>query len=128
PTDAQAVRAARQLQGELWVFNGQHNRLPQPLRIRCGVSAGEVAIEEGIPLGRLQSPGIDRAAALQKEAPPGGILGSAEVAAAALVELSNLAPLPGPVTGERAFSWRSGRQAETSRAWKPNSGSGSGAR
>jgi class 3 adenylate cyclase len=111
PTDASAVRAARQLQEELAGFNQTHNRLPLPFRIRCGVSAGEVAMEEGTPLGHLQSPVIDRAAALQKRAEPGDIVVSAEAAGAALVELGNLAPLPGPMAGEPAFSWRAGQQS-----------------
>jgi class 3 adenylate cyclase len=106
PADAGAVRAARQLQEELPRFNQEQNRLPLPFRIRCGVSAGEVAIEEGTPLGHLQSPVIDRAAVLQKRAEPGEIVVSAEVAGAALVELGALAPVPEPAAGEPAFSWR----------------------
>jgi hypothetical protein len=73
------------------------------------VSAGEVALEEGMPLGHLQSPVIDRAAVLQKHAEPGDILVGGEVTAAALVELGGLAPLPEPVAGETAFSWRGSR-------------------
>jgi class 3 adenylate cyclase len=106
PSDATALRAARQLQEKLPRFNAEHNRLPLSFQIRCGVSAGEVAIEEGVPLGHLQSAIIDRAAALQKRAEPGGILLSGEVAAAALIELGPLEPLGAPVAGEPAFEWK----------------------
>lgn len=107
-TDAGALRAARQLQEGLPRFNAEQNRLPMPFRIRCGVSAGEVAIEEGIPLGHLQSPVIDRAAALQKRAEPGDIAVSGELAATARVELGQLVPLSEPVGDTPAFSWRAG--------------------
>jgi class 3 adenylate cyclase len=109
PADAGAVRAARQLQEEVPRFNREHNRLPAPFRVRCGISAGEVAIETGVALGHLQSTVIDRAAALQKRADPGSILVSSEVAGAALVELGALTPLPEPIAGEPAFSWRVGQ-------------------
>jgi class 3 adenylate cyclase len=111
-TDAGAVRTARHLQEELTGFNQTHNRLPLPFRIRCGISAGEVAMEEGTPLGHLQSSVIDRAAALQKRAAPGDIVVSSEVAGAALVELGNLAPLAEPIGGEPAFSWQAARRPD----------------
>ncbi len=106
PEDVRALRAGRDLQEGLGRFNAQENRLPQPFQLRCGISAGPVAIEEGTPLGRLHSPVIDRAAALQKSAPPGDILVGSEMAAAALMELGSAARLPEPVAGEPAFSWR----------------------
>jgi class 3 adenylate cyclase len=112
PSDAGAVRAARELQEELPRFNREQNRLSGPFRIRCGVSAGEVPIEEGIPIGHLHSPVIDRAAALQKRAEPGDILVSSEVTAAALLELGGLTPLPEPVAGEPAFAWRADQPDE----------------
>jgi class 3 adenylate cyclase len=104
-SDAEALRAARRLQQELARFNEEHNRLPQPFRIRCGVSAGEIAFEAGSPISGLRSAIIDRAAALQKRAAPGGILVSGEVAAAALMELGPLTPLAEPIAGEPAFEW-----------------------
>jgi class 3 adenylate cyclase len=109
-TDLGAVRAARHLQEGLAQFNAAHNRLPTPFRIRCGVSAGEVAIEAGTPLGHLQSSVIDRAAVLQKQAAPGEILIGEELADAALAELGSLSRLPEPVAGSPAFCWRSGSQ------------------
>jgi class 3 adenylate cyclase len=114
PTDAGALKAARQLQEELPRFNQAQSHLPQPFHIRCGVSAGEVAIEEGMPLGHLHSPVIDRAAALQKRAAPGDIVVSGEVTATALVELGGLAPLSDPIAGEPAFSWQAGLPANPS--------------
>jgi class 3 adenylate cyclase len=105
PEDAAALRAALQLQQGLAQFNATQNHLPLPFRIRCGVSAGEVAIEEGVPLGHLQSPVIDLAAVLQKRAQPGEIIVSEEVAAL-LPEAGNLTRLAEPVDGETAFSWQ----------------------
>jgi len=106
--DAGAVRAARRLQEDLPRFNAGQNRLALPFRLRCGISAGEVAIEEGMPLGHLHSAVIDRAASLQKRAEPGDILVSGELAAAGLTELGGLAPLPEPAGGQPVFSWRAG--------------------
>jgi class 3 adenylate cyclase len=106
PTDLGAVRAARELQEGLSRFNAEQNRLPTPFRVRCGASAGEVAIEPGVPLGHLYSAVIDRAAALQKRAAPGDILVSGEMAGAASIELHGLTPLPELVAGGPALSWR----------------------
>jgi class 3 adenylate cyclase len=111
PTDSGALRAARQLQEGLPRFNAEQTRLPLPFRLRCGVSAGEVAMEEGTPLGHIQSPVIDRAAALQKRAEPGAVDVSGELAATALVELGQLVPLRETVADEPAFSWRPGQTA-----------------
>lgn len=108
--EASALRAARAFQEELARFNAERNRLPLPFRLRCGVSAGEVAVDENTPIGDLQSPVIDRAAALQKRAEPGDILVAGPLAASALVELGPMAPLPDPVAGEIAFSWRAGKR------------------
>jgi class 3 adenylate cyclase len=121
PTNAGAVRAARRLQEGVEVFNGTRNRLLTPFRIRCGASAGTIAIEEGMPLGHLQSPVIDRAAALQKQAAPGDILVGEELADVALAELGSLSRLSEPVAGSPAFSWRSGGQhGVLPEAGKPN--------
>ncbi|HTE20128.1 MAG TPA: adenylate/guanylate cyclase domain-containing protein, partial [Armatimonadota bacterium] len=108
-TDSGALRAARRLQEGLARFNAEQNRLQHPFRIRCGVNAGPVALEAGMPLGYLHSPVIDRAAALQKRAEPGDILVSEEVAPAALMELGSLARLPEAVAGGTVFSWRAGQ-------------------
>jgi class 3 adenylate cyclase len=120
-TDAGAVRAARRLQEGLAQFNTAHNRLPTPFRIRCGVSAGEVAIEAGMPLGHLQSSVIDRAAALQKQAAPGEILIGDELADVARAELGSLSRLPEPVAGFPALCWRSdSRHPALPEAGKPD--------
>ncbi|MGV3721411.1 MAG: hypothetical protein ACO1SX_10930, partial [Actinomycetota bacterium] len=103
--DAAALRAARALQEGAATFNARHNRLSRPFRIRCGVAAGEVAVDPQVSIGQMQSPVIDRAAHLQKGAAPGDILVSGELAAAGLVELGQLAPAAGPANGEPVFSW-----------------------
>jgi class 3 adenylate cyclase len=109
--DAAALRAARRLQSEIPAFNSGINRLSQPFSLRVGVSAGEVALEPGMPLGHLNSAVVDRAAALQKRGLPGDVVVSAELAATALVELGGLAPLPEEVHGQPAFSWLAARRA-----------------
>ena len=108
--DAAALRAARALQAGLPQFNVERNRLSQPFRLRCGVSAGDVALDRNTPFSRQHSPVIDRAANLQKSAQPGDIVVSSELAAAGLVELGGLAPLPNPVQNEPAFSWRAAQR------------------
>jgi class 3 adenylate cyclase len=123
PGEAPAVRAARQLQEGLAHFNAGRNRLPSPFQIRCGVSAGRVPVEEGVPLGHVHSAVIDRAAALQKRAGPGDIVVSGEVAPAALSELGALAALPEPVADAPAFSWRGERPAPLPPPGQPGHGS-----
>jgi class 3 adenylate cyclase len=109
-SDAAALRAARALQAGLPQFNVERNRMSQPFRLRCGLSAGDVALDRATPFSRQHSPVIDRAANLQKAADPGDIVVSSELAAAGLVELGGLAPLPEPVQNEPAFSWRAARR------------------
>lgn len=103
--DAAALRAARALQYGLSRFNTERNRLSRSFQIRCGVSAGDVALDPGVPLGRLHSAVIDRAAQLQKTAAPGDIVVSSELAAAGLIELGALVPTH-TACPEPAFSWR----------------------
>ncbi|MFN3653258.1 MAG: adenylate/guanylate cyclase domain-containing protein [Armatimonadota bacterium] len=105
PEDAAAVRCARRLQEGLARFNAERSRLRVPFRLRCGVSAGEVAAADGVALGSLHSSVIDRAARLQKQAEPGSILVSGSVQSAALAELGT--PVLSPLTadGEPVFTW-----------------------
>ncbi|MFN3650538.1 MAG: adenylate/guanylate cyclase domain-containing protein [Armatimonadota bacterium] len=105
PDEARALRAARQLQDGLDRFNTESNRLPRPFRLRCGVSAGEVPLEPGRPLGHLQSAVIDRAAVLQKSARPGEVVVGGEAVAAALLELGAVTPAPGATPESPAFVW-----------------------
>jgi class 3 adenylate cyclase len=93
--DEAAVMAARHLQQDIARFNAVHNRLPLPFQIRCGVSAGMVPLEEGKPLRDLQSPALYRAAKLQKQAQPGGIVVGEEISEAALHQME---PQAGPRT------------------------------
>lgn len=102
--DAAALRTARALQTGLPYFNRERNRLSRPFQIRCGASAGDVALDPGVPLGRLHSAVIDRAAQLQKSAAPGDIVVSSELAAAGLIELGALVPTHA-AGAEPAFSW-----------------------
>jgi class 3 adenylate cyclase len=104
--DTTALRSARRLQEELAHFNAERNRLPTPFRIRCGVSAGDVAMADGMPLGHVQSPVIDRAAHLQKQGEPNTIMVSSELAGAAMTALGQLTPLPAALDGESAFMWQ----------------------
>lgn len=104
PDDAGALRAARRLLEGLPAFNRQSNVLPVPFAIRCGVSAGEVALEPDVPIGHLQSPVLDRAAKLQKAAEPGQLVLAAELAGAALVELGTPEALS--AAEGTAFGWK----------------------
>ncbi|MBW3622591.1 MAG: adenylate/guanylate cyclase domain-containing protein [Armatimonadetes bacterium] len=105
--DRNAIRAARTLQQDLSRFNAEGNRLPHPFRIRCGVSAGEVPLEHLSTLQTIQSPAIYRAAILQKQAEPGGIVFGEEVSAAARNELDSLTPLSEDRDTGTAYTWRS---------------------
>lgn len=103
PSPRQALEAARRLQAGVAAFNRDRNLLADPFRIRWGISAGAVALDPDRPLGHLQSPVLDRAAALQKRAAPGGIVVSEEVAALT-GELGPVAPLP-DAGGDPAYTW-----------------------
>lgn len=108
-SDSAAVRAALRLQNELAAFNAQHNRLPRPFHIRCGINAGEVALMPGQPIGYLQSAVIDRAAALQKSALPDDIVVSGDLSAEGLATLGRYGRhADSPEGGVRGFSWRAG--------------------
>jgi class 3 adenylate cyclase len=106
PDDALAVRSACRLQSEIDAFNAERNRLPTLFRIRCGISAGEVAIAPGTPIGFLDSAVIDRAAALQKSASPDGIVIDEGVSGTARAELRTLERLTALEDG--VTHWRSG--------------------
>ena len=96
--DLSAVRAGRWLQEGIKQFNDSQNRLPLSFRVRCGISAGELAIDAQASLGNVYSPIIDRAAALQKAAEPGELLIGAELQDAATIEfgaLSTRTDVPG---------------------------------
>ena len=109
PNDTTAVRASLRLQDELAAFNAQHNRLPRPFQVRCGINAGEVALMPGAPIGHLQSTVLDRAAALQKSAQPGDIVISGDLSAEGLAALGRYGRHPdSPEGGVRGFSWRAG--------------------
>lgn len=107
--DAAAVRTARRIQEGIADFNAERNRLSTSFQVRCGLSAGEVALEPGGSLGRINSVVLDRAALLQKRATPGDIVVSGELAQAALLELGPVAPLPDARPGEAVFSWQAAR-------------------
>ncbi|MGV3721410.1 MAG: hypothetical protein ACO1SX_10925 [Actinomycetota bacterium] len=103
--DVAALRAARALQEGIEHFNRGRNRLSQPFRLRCGVTAGEVAVDPQLGIGQMHSPIIDRAAQLRQSAEPGDIIVSGELAAAGIAELGGLVPGPASVSGGPSFSW-----------------------
>jgi class 3 adenylate cyclase len=111
PADASAVSVARQLQEGMSRFNAERNRLSAPFRLRCGITAGLVAGDAERPEDALQSALIERAVELQRQAEPGDILVSAELVAAALLELGALAPLAREAGAAPVFSWRAGLRA-----------------
>lgn len=110
PSETSAIRAARRMQEGISGFNVALNRLPLPFQLRCGISAGESYVNTNLPSAAMHSPAIDRAVFLQQRAEPGDIVLSGETAATGLIELGGLAPLPEPLFGPNAFSWRAARQ------------------
>jgi class 3 adenylate cyclase len=104
--DVEAVKAALELQGSIHQFNATRNLLPTPFQIRCGISAGNVPVEEGMLIGQIHSHVLDRAANLQKKAKPGGIVIGGEVSGAALMLLGTFSPLPDYPNSQVAFEWR----------------------
>jgi hypothetical protein len=106
PADECALRTARRLIEGLTRFVTEQGWPATALRIRCGVGAGEVALEREAPRDPLRNGVRDRATAFQQRAEPDEIVFGEEVAAAAIKELDRLEALPEPVAGERAFSWR----------------------
>ncbi len=110
PADSGAVSVARQLQEGMGRFNTERNSLASPFRIRCGITAGGVAEESEPHLDALHSAYIERAVEVQRQADPGDILVSSELAAAALLELRSLAPLSREAGAAPIFSWRAGQR------------------
>lgn len=108
--DVAALRAARALQEGIEHFNRGRNRLSTPFQLRCGISAGEVAIDPGAGVGSIHSVIIDRAANLQKQAQPGDIVVGSELAVPGLTELGGLAPIPSGNGADPAFSWLAARR------------------
>jgi hypothetical protein len=105
--DAAALRAARALQTGLPRFNVERHRHSQPLRLRCGLSAGD--LDPAVSAGRQPDPLLDRAAQFRRGAAPGDIVVGAELAAAGLIELGGLAPVAVAGT-EPAFSWQAAQR------------------
>lgn len=111
PGDAAAVRVARQIQEGMSRFNSERNRLGAPFRIRCGIAAGPVSPAPRQSLEVLQSPMADRAVEISRQAEPGDIVVTGDLAAAGLLELGTLAPLAREPGAEPLFSWRAGQRA-----------------
>lgn len=63
-----AVNAAQQILSALPAFNHQENQLRTPIRIRCGLNEGEVAIFEDSQLEKVADHSIDIAGHMQKYA------------------------------------------------------------
>lgn len=105
--DVEAVKAALELQRSIAQFNATKNLLPNPFQVRCGISAGNVPLEDGTSIGQIHSHVLDRAAHLQKRAKPGGIVVGGEISGAALMLLGAVSPLPDSPNGQVAFEWQS---------------------
>jgi class 3 adenylate cyclase len=71
--DQDAIRAGNLLLEDLPRFNATQNKCNTPFKIRCGVNAGEVVMDESGSIGSLQSSVLDYAAALQKQAAPNSL-------------------------------------------------------
>ncbi len=74
-----AIAAAQSVLHRLRKFNRSDNLLRTPIRVRCGLNEGEVAIFEDTNLEKLAHRTIDIAGHMQKQASPGTLCLSAEV-------------------------------------------------
>jgi hypothetical protein len=110
PVDAGAVSAARQLQEGIGRFNSDRNRLSAPFRLRCGLTTGLVPADAAAG-DTLRAAFVERAVEVRSRAEPGDIVVTADLAAAALVELGTLAPLTREAGAAPLFSWRAGWRA-----------------
>ncbi|MBV6456905.1 MAG: hypothetical protein HONBIEJF_00009 [Fimbriimonadaceae bacterium] len=88
--DRLALQFARDVLESLEEFNGKHNRIGKSFALRIGISAGDMAIDQELSLGQLQSPIIDRAASLQKCAPVNTIVIGFELESQARALLGDL--------------------------------------
>ena len=104
------MSAARQIQEGTDRFNAERNRLSRPFRLRCSIAAGRVGTGAEGSDPRLEAL-IERAAELRARAAPGDIVVTGELAAAGLLELRSLAPLPREAGKEPLFSWHAGLRA-----------------
>lgn len=77
PSPDTAVASARAIMQELDVFNRTENLLLRPFRVRQGAHQGRSAVD--LRAGIAYSPVLDMAGHLQKDAPVGGLLVSADV-------------------------------------------------
>ena len=108
-TDSASVRAGQRLLSDLPRFNQQQNQCSAPIAVRIGVNAGPVALEPGASIGSVQSPVVDRAAALQKRAEPDTLLVDAQISPDALAMLSPVAPAAVSEPGQETnYRWRVG--------------------
>lgn len=105
-TDTEAAYAARRLQEALPALRREAGQRYTPLQLRCGISAGEVVLDQDAPSGYRHGSVIEHATALQQQAAPGEVLIGGEVSAAALAALPGATLQPEPAAGAPAFSWR----------------------
>jgi class 3 adenylate cyclase len=100
-SDLSAIRAGQRLLQDLSRFNSMQNQCKTPFQIRCGVHAGDVALEEGGTIGSLQSPVLDYTAALQKHATPNSLAASGSLTEPALARIGQ-----GTTNNEAVFLWK----------------------
>jgi class 3 adenylate cyclase len=100
-SDLPAIRAGQRLLQDLSRFNNTQNQCKTPFQIRCGVHAGDIAIEEGGTIGSLQSPVLDYTAALQKQASPNSLAASGSLTEPALARIGQ-----GSTNHEAVFLWK----------------------
>lgn len=98
-----AYQAARTLQRSIGQFNANENRLGNPFTLRCGIHSGNVVAPSGDLRGVEFTHVIDLAAHLQKSAPVGGIVLSAECAAGIFDPVLRLGLVETVVDGQPAF-------------------------
>jgi class 3 adenylate cyclase len=99
-----AIAAAQSILRRLRKFNHSENLLRTPIRVRCGLNEGEVAIFEDTSLEKFTHRTIDIAGHMQKHASPDTLWMSAEVCDR-LSDRSGFRNLGMEVDGHEVYEW-----------------------
>jgi class 3 adenylate cyclase len=99
-----AIAAAQSVLRRLRKFNRSENLLRTPIKVRCGLNEGEVAIFEDTNLEKFTHRTIDIAGHMQKHASPDTLFMSAEVCNR-LPDRSGFRNLGMEIDGHEVFEW-----------------------
>ena len=111
-----ATDAARELLEKLKWFNSEVSQLQTPLRIRCGLNAGEVMFPATSAVEEVSDETIDLAGHLQKEANPDSIWVTATLHEQLRVKDEFRPVEQKKVDGHAVFEWKVAEQTEATAA------------